>query len=849
MSAANASPTRGVELGLMVLALLIGSAAGIEGGEPRRARRLAPTAPAEVLVDPSFSMATPGWGVDRFATVQSGVDGVGLGGLVRVAAGRYVENITIEKKIRLLGAGMGATVLDGAGRGDTIRVSSCAGGRISDLSVERSSEGRAGLHLNGVAGWYVARVASVRNDGHGFVLQGSDGVTIADCITADNFSGGIFFQRSSNSMVRRCVLDDAATVALYGSPFNTVSENSIRAHHGWGVALVASSHSNTVRRNTIVGTPDDLPCTLIRSIQSSGNLIEDNELRVGGVGIYLSYGVGHVVARNVIETITMGDAVMLYHVDRSHVLNNRLDNPDYAGVVLFGESSDNTIAGNFLTGGWMGIGAFHGSSGNRISGNDVDNPRFGVVVDGSPGNVVVGNNVSATVACADSEAGTAWQEQGRGNYWACYQGADSDGDGVGDSPYEIDSGSADPFPLVDPIVVTEVPLPRPEPVPSSILEEIGVEVIGDEVWENEDRTVVGIHVNAGASLVLRNVTLRVESHGDGGFLVDSGGRLEILDSTVFANGQNFCFRPGSIFRLIDSELHNAGNWGGGAFMIETDAIEIRRSRLRDIWGPSSLNPTRGHVIEGNIFEQMYQGLVLSMSDGVVVDNVFIDSVRGAVGLLGEANEVRDNVVRNVWYRPVTVHGGSEGRENVVSRNAFFDYKEVADGGGAVSFDRDGVGNYWSDYLGQNPHAREVSAGVWDTPYRMTAGGRWDHPLFDHCPLTCPPARETIRPPEAVAPVAPADGGIVAGDEVIFQWSASPSADEYRLVVARDEAFTDAVFNRAGITLTSTRVRVAEPDGDLYWRVIPLRTGCHGPWSTAARFTLRRSPAEAHRPTP
>ncbi|MGB7924004.1 MAG: hypothetical protein WCF57_12225, partial [Pyrinomonadaceae bacterium] len=85
-------------------------------------------------------------------------------------------------------------------------------------------------------------------------------------------------------------------------------------------------------------------------------------------------------------------------------------------------------------------------------------------------------------------------------------------------------------------------------------------------------------------------------------------------------------------------------------------------------------------------------------------------------------------------------------------------------------------------------------------------------------------------PQANAQSGRASAARQVADSALIRWSGRPGIKRYRLQLARDEKFTDIIFDRA---VTGLEYRVTElPPGSYYWRVAPA-AGETGIYSTPA----------------
>ena len=194
--------------------------------------------------------------------------------------------------------------------------------------------------------------------------------------------------------------------------------------------------------------------------------------------------------------------------------NTNVQNNQLRGITIQAGSHDNTIKGNTVSHGVTGImeepsKTYYPTGSNQIVNNTIANNDVGVSLYSSTGdngaqshnpdqllqNIIRENAVGLMLSASsqymvgnmlyhndfisngaqvkvNNPVTNTWDDGAKkGNYWSDYTGADGNGDGVGDTPYKVNTENQDNYPLMKPysaptITSAQTATPNPSASPS-----------------------------------------------------------------------------------------------------------------------------------------------------------------------------------------------------------------------------------------------------------------------------------------------------------------------------------------------------------------------------------------------
>lgn len=248
------------------------------------------------------------------------------------------------------------------------------------------------------------------------------------------------------------------------SPITILSDTTLTADltfDGSGIVIGADNIVLDLGGHTITGPgkgpwiwPDPaLSSVGIQLTDRKGITIRNGHVMGFATGVLIAKSEG-VVVQNITTSLNHY-GIYLWNSNNNTLMGNDITSNVY-GLHLMG-SSENRIRKNHVFDNHHGSPGGYGicliaSSKNIVMENTIDsNQTQGIWFIKTLDNLVYHNNVIGNHPNAVDESGiNLWYDPAskEGNYWGDYAGEDSDGDGIGDIPYQFYEQGRDPYPFV-----------------------------------------------------------------------------------------------------------------------------------------------------------------------------------------------------------------------------------------------------------------------------------------------------------------------------------------------------------------------------------------------------------------
>ena len=336
-------------------------------------------------------------GLAQAGALQDMIDAAPDGAEIVLPAGVHEGPIVITHPVVI--DGQGAAVIDGDGTGTVVTIET-NGVTLKNLTIRNSGR----LHNKVDAGLRIHGSFNVIRD-----------------VRIENSLFGMDLTQASNNVLRR----------------NYISSKDMPLEMRGDSVRIWYSNDNIFEQNHIEHSRDFVIW------YSEGNKIRDNRIQHGRYGIHFMYAHENFVEDNEISDCVVG--IFLMYANDIRVTGNQILRAwGASGMgVGFKETSGAVVEDNKILGNAIGIyldpSPWDPDKTNEFHRNHIAYNGVGVEfhTDWVGNNFSQNNFRSNFTQVSVRGRGTALREGWHGNHWDDFAGFDRDGDGIGDSPYEV----------------------------------------------------------------------------------------------------------------------------------------------------------------------------------------------------------------------------------------------------------------------------------------------------------------------------------------------------------------------------------------------------------------------------
>lgn len=432
-----------------------------------------------VIVTSSEIVTVP----NDFQRIQEAINEVSAGYTIQVTPGTYHEHLVIDKSIALIGENCDTTVVDGDDLASVLTVESEQGNvNVSGFTLQNSgSEGNDGGVIlissnNNITGNTIAQC------GYGIGTVESTNNTITSNLISKSLTGIYLEGSGGNLLENNCMVQNVYNFDISGTklsdyvndiyPSNTVdgkpifylvNEQGMTIPENAGYVAVINSTEITIKNLNLTNNGEGVLFMNVTDSTIAGSYTSNNV-----IGFFLQQSSGNVIDGNV----AVGNIVGVWQESNcdSNTVSNNSASEGMVGIALTDETSNSNVTGNTVSNNQFFVGIaidLESSSNNTFVRNTLKNNKVGVYFLFSPcdDNTLYHNNfVENTRQVVEDTQVNVWNYgyPAGGNYWSDYNGTDlyygsgqnkAGSDGIGDTPYVIDSANVDHYPFVNPLVI------------------------------------------------------------------------------------------------------------------------------------------------------------------------------------------------------------------------------------------------------------------------------------------------------------------------------------------------------------------------------------------------------------